>query len=225
MRKRITMETRDEPLESLVERYRRAKHAKKRRILDEFVELTGYHRKHAIRVLNTWERREKCSEPSPDSITTCSGSNSIKALTPSERADVGEVEPLLGGEQEVEQLGELVLTQAPADPRDQHVALAAGDVGVLGPAGDRGLDDLEDVEVGIGQREAAQLLDRAGAGQLELLALGERDFALAGAGDDLIDGGHPPEYGGLMVGDVGHGFGLARRLSRAVVAMKLACKT
>ncbi|KIG16813.1 Mobile element protein [Enhygromyxa salina] len=55
MSKRITTDTRDELLESLVTRYEAADRDKKGRILDEFVQLTGHHRKHATRVLNRWQ--------------------------------------------------------------------------------------------------------------------------------------------------------------------------
>jgi len=51
------MTTRRELTEAVGERYRRSGRNEKRHILDEFVELTGYHRKHAIRVL--------CREPQP----------------------------------------------------------------------------------------------------------------------------------------------------------------
>ena len=51
------MTTRRELTEAVGERYRRSDRNDKRQILDEFVELTGYHRKHAIRVL--------CREPQP----------------------------------------------------------------------------------------------------------------------------------------------------------------
>jgi hypothetical protein len=51
------MTTRRELTEAVGERYRRSDRDDKRQILDEFVELTGYHRKHAIRVL--------CREPQP----------------------------------------------------------------------------------------------------------------------------------------------------------------
>jgi len=46
------MTTRKELIEGVGERYRVGGRDEKRRILEEFVRLTGYHRKHAIRVLN-----------------------------------------------------------------------------------------------------------------------------------------------------------------------------
>jgi hypothetical protein len=45
------MTTRRELTEAVGERYRRSERSEKRQILDEFIQLTGYHRKHAIRVL------------------------------------------------------------------------------------------------------------------------------------------------------------------------------
>ncbi|WP_245444659.1 hypothetical protein [Microvirga sp. KLBC 81] len=45
------MATRSELIEAIIERYRSSRRADKQRILDEFVAVTGYHRKHAIRVL------------------------------------------------------------------------------------------------------------------------------------------------------------------------------
>ena len=45
------MTTRKELLEALRGRYRSASFGDRVKILDEFVALTGYHRKHAIRVL------------------------------------------------------------------------------------------------------------------------------------------------------------------------------
>ena len=45
------MATRDELLAAVKERYRGGERAEKTRILDEFVAVTGYHRKHAMRVL------------------------------------------------------------------------------------------------------------------------------------------------------------------------------
>ena len=48
----MSPEGRRELVAAVTERYRRSKPAERGRILDEFVALTGYHRKHAIRVLN-----------------------------------------------------------------------------------------------------------------------------------------------------------------------------
>jgi hypothetical protein len=51
MTRRISMTTRKELTEALRSRYRSATFGERVKILDEFVALTGYHRKHAIRVL------------------------------------------------------------------------------------------------------------------------------------------------------------------------------
>lgn len=48
----MTTSTRDELIEALRKRYRRARKVEKTRILDEFVALSGFHRKHAVRLLN-----------------------------------------------------------------------------------------------------------------------------------------------------------------------------
>lgn len=53
MKKKISPSTRDELVRAIAERYRAATHDEKLAILDEFVAVTGYHRKHAIRVLNS----------------------------------------------------------------------------------------------------------------------------------------------------------------------------
>ena len=47
----MTRNSKRELLEAIRPRYRRANKAEKTRILDEFVAITGYHRKHAIRLL------------------------------------------------------------------------------------------------------------------------------------------------------------------------------
>ena len=52
MARHLSMATRSELVEAIVERYRSSGRADKQRILDEFVAVTGYHRKHAIRVLS-----------------------------------------------------------------------------------------------------------------------------------------------------------------------------
>lgn len=49
--RRVSMNTRDELLSALVARYGEAGRADKRRVLTEFVMVTGYHRKHAARLL------------------------------------------------------------------------------------------------------------------------------------------------------------------------------
>ncbi len=51
MRERMTLATRRELVHSIRQRYLASTHAERARILDEFVAATGYHRKHAIRVL------------------------------------------------------------------------------------------------------------------------------------------------------------------------------
>ncbi len=48
----MSPEGRRELVAAVIERYQRSTLAARGRILDEFVALTGYHRKHAIRVLN-----------------------------------------------------------------------------------------------------------------------------------------------------------------------------
>ncbi len=59
------MRTRRELIEAVGERYRRSDRSEKRAILDEFVQVTGYHRKHAIRVLCRPGR-----SPAPSDATT-----------------------------------------------------------------------------------------------------------------------------------------------------------
>ncbi|MGX9120925.1 hypothetical protein ACWTU6_30570 [Mesorhizobium sp. BHbsci] len=57
MASRISMATRAELVEAIIERYRSSCRTDKQRILDEFVAVTGYHRKHAIRVLGRHETK------------------------------------------------------------------------------------------------------------------------------------------------------------------------
>jgi hypothetical protein len=51
--RRVSMATRDELIAALAGRYGEAGRIERSRILDEFVAVTGYHRKHAMRVLRT----------------------------------------------------------------------------------------------------------------------------------------------------------------------------
>ncbi|MCW6513231.1 integrase catalytic domain-containing protein [Lichenifustis flavocetrariae] len=52
MARRISMAARSELTDAVVERYQTGRRADKIQILDEFVAITGHHRKHAIRVLS-----------------------------------------------------------------------------------------------------------------------------------------------------------------------------
>src|SRR3954470_23491363 len=61
MGRRLSMATRAELLEVVRERYGKARPAERRLILDEFVAVSGYHRKHAIRLL-----RQPGGGPAPD---------------------------------------------------------------------------------------------------------------------------------------------------------------
>ena len=51
MMRRVSMATRDELVAAVGQRYARADRAQRGRMLDEFTQLTGFHRKHAARVL------------------------------------------------------------------------------------------------------------------------------------------------------------------------------
>src|SRR6188472_1323801 len=61
-RRRLSMEARRELIEAVGERYRSAGRTEKKRILDEFAEIAGYHRKYAIRVLGSGCRTRMPSE-------------------------------------------------------------------------------------------------------------------------------------------------------------------
>ncbi len=63
MGRRISMAARQEVLRVVRERYVAQSRGEKSRILDEFVAVTGYHRKHAIRLLNQEEEDEVDSPP------------------------------------------------------------------------------------------------------------------------------------------------------------------
>jgi hypothetical protein len=62
LRGQLSVTTRRELIEAVAARYRAAGRNEKREILDEFVKVTGFHRKHAIRALKRAPRQE-ASEP------------------------------------------------------------------------------------------------------------------------------------------------------------------
>ncbi|MDO9714387.1 ISNCY family transposase, partial [Paracraurococcus sp. LOR1-02] len=49
--RRVSMTTRNELVAAVAERYARSSRLDRGRILDEFVAVTGHHRKHAMRLL------------------------------------------------------------------------------------------------------------------------------------------------------------------------------
>ena len=63
------MTTRKELVEALRERYRSAAFGDRIKILDEFVAVTGYHRKHAIRVLRDEIATAKAARPARTAST------------------------------------------------------------------------------------------------------------------------------------------------------------
>lgn len=63
MGRQLSMATRNELVAALRGRYAKAGRREKSRILDEFCALSGYHRKHAVRVLNEAGRRSEGRQP------------------------------------------------------------------------------------------------------------------------------------------------------------------
>ena len=57
------MATRRELIEAIASRYHAATRVEKKTILDEFIKVTGYHRKHAIRSLKRTNRESAASVP------------------------------------------------------------------------------------------------------------------------------------------------------------------
>src|SRR5512132_1082000 len=57
MARRISMSTRNELVTALTGRYARSSKSERSVILDEFVAVSGYHRKHAIRLLGARQKR------------------------------------------------------------------------------------------------------------------------------------------------------------------------
>jgi hypothetical protein len=58
--RQLSLATRRELIRAIAERYQTASRIEKKKILDEFIEVTGFHRKHAIRAL-----RGTCESPLP----------------------------------------------------------------------------------------------------------------------------------------------------------------
>jgi hypothetical protein len=61
--RQLSLATRRELIQAIAERYRTAGRAEKKQILDEFVQVTGYHRKHAIRTLKQIRRDGAVTSP------------------------------------------------------------------------------------------------------------------------------------------------------------------
>jgi hypothetical protein len=60
MARRVSMATKGELLAAIGDRYRVSGRAERSKILDEFVAVTGYHRKHAIRLLRPKPKPFQC---------------------------------------------------------------------------------------------------------------------------------------------------------------------
>ena len=63
MVKEISKNTRNELIGTLKQRYAKASKEEKTRILDEFIALSGYHRKHGVRLLGNREQTEEPNKP------------------------------------------------------------------------------------------------------------------------------------------------------------------
>ena len=59
--RQLSLATRRELIKAIADRYHAVTRIEKKKILDEFIEVTGFHRKHAIRAL-----RKTCGNPSPE---------------------------------------------------------------------------------------------------------------------------------------------------------------
>ena len=82
----VNREARAELARAVAERYQRSSKEEKTRILDEFVRVTGYHRKHAVRVL-----RDRAAEREPGRRD--SAARLRRGGAPSARRALGSVRP------------------------------------------------------------------------------------------------------------------------------------
>lgn len=64
----MSQNSKKELLETIQPRYRKANKSEKQLILDEFVAITGYHRKYAVRILNQWVQKKYPKKPGPQRI-------------------------------------------------------------------------------------------------------------------------------------------------------------
>jgi len=69
MTNKISKHTRNELIKALRKRYAKAPLEEKSRILDEFVAVAGYHRKHAVRLLGGQNQAESENQL-PDGVFT-----------------------------------------------------------------------------------------------------------------------------------------------------------
>src|SRR5215472_19084765 len=60
MMRRISMAARDELVAAIAGRYAQGDRGERGRILDEFAAVTGFHRKHAMRLLRTGQVTRRC---------------------------------------------------------------------------------------------------------------------------------------------------------------------
>jgi hypothetical protein len=63
--RQLSLATRRELIQAIAGRYRAAARADKKKILDEFIEVTGFHRKHAIRALRRTVAADQAKVPTP----------------------------------------------------------------------------------------------------------------------------------------------------------------
>src|ERR1039457_6850695 len=63
--RQLSLTTRRELIQAIAERYHGAARADKKKILDEFIEVTGFHRKHAIRALRKTVAAGHAKLPTP----------------------------------------------------------------------------------------------------------------------------------------------------------------